>query len=96
MQQVLVASIPTVIVETSNTEYAIMNWTALFDAITAAYWIALFDAITAAFKFFTGLFGTQKAVVEAEPVDAQAARAGTAAGAAANAASHGAGKERVS
>lgn len=57
-------------------------------------WTALFGAITAGFKFLGGLF-SKKQTASTEPVDAQAARAGTAAGAAANTASHTAGKERV-
>lgn len=59
-------------------------------------WAALLGAITAGFNFFGELLGKKKPTpVEEEPVDAQAARAGTAAGAAANTASHTAGKERV-
>lgn len=60
-------------------------------------WTALFGAITAGFNFFSSLFGKkQQPVAEEEPVDAEAARNGTAAGAAANTASHSAGKEHVS
>lgn len=50
-------------------------------------WTALFGAITAGFKFLGGLF-SKKQTASTEPVDAQAAREGTAAGAMANAASH--------
>jgi len=58
-------------------------------------WAALLGAITAGFNFFGELFKKKPTVVEEEPVDAQASRAGTAAGAAANTASHSAGKQRV-
>lgn len=53
-------------------------------------WTALFQAIAEGFKALGSIFG--KKSPPAEPVDDAAARAGTAAGAAANEASHRAGK----
>jgi hypothetical protein len=52
-------------------------------------WSALFTAMAEAFKMVTSLWGKKpEAVAVVEPVDDEAARAGTAAGAAANHASH--------
>lgn len=58
-------------------------------------WTALFEAIAEGFRTVRSLFGKSEPTAPTpEPVDAAAARAGTAAGAAANQASHRAGHEK--
>jgi hypothetical protein len=57
-------------------------------------WAALFNAITAGFGFFGNLIGKKTpAATNDEPVNASAARAGSAAGAAAYSASKSAGSK---
>lgn len=53
-----------------------------------SFWTALFNLLGKTVEFASGLLSTRKKVPPSEPIDAEAARAGTAAGAAANEASH--------